>query len=71
MKDTRELANHILADLSEINPYTAQDKHLAFTWATGFLARVLAEIIWRDSGNWEIYTRIRNRVLAQKGGPAA
>ena len=71
MKNSRELANQILTDIAEINPYTANSKHLAFIWATGFLARCCAEMIWRDSSNWEIYKRIRARLLAQKGGPAA
>ena len=71
MKNTRELAEWILREIRLVNPYTAADKLMAFIWATGFLARCCAEMIWRDSSNWEIYRRIRARLLAQKGGPAA
>jgi hypothetical protein len=66
MQNVRELANQILRDISDLNPYTQQHKHLAFIWATGFLARVIAEMIWRDSRNWEIYRVVRERSRAAK-----
>ena len=68
MRNTRELADQILRDISDLNPYTAANKHLAFIWATGFLARCVAEMIWRDSANWEVYKRIRYRA-SQKAAP--
>lgn len=68
MTNTRELADRILRDISELNPYTHREKHLAFIWATGFLARCCAEMIWRDSRNWDIYTRIRDQA-SQKAAP--
>lgn len=61
MQSAKELANQILQDISEINPYTAANKHLAFVWATGFLARCVAEMIWRDSDNQYVYRRVRER----------
>ena len=61
MRNTRELADQILRDIAELNPYTQEHRHLAFIWATGFLARCCAEMIWRDSANWEVYKRIRDR----------
>ncbi len=61
MRNVKELADQILQDISEINPYTAANKHLAFVWATGFLARCVAEMIWRDSDNQYVYRRIRDR----------
>ena len=66
MKDSRELANQILTDIAELNPYTAADKHRAFIWATGFLARVLAEIMWRDSSAYQVYRRICERAREAK-----
>ena len=68
MTNARELADRILRDISELNPYTHREKHLAFIWATGFLARCCAEMIWRDSANWEVYKRIRYRA-SQKVAP--
>lgn len=61
MQNAKELANQILRDIAEINPYTADSKHLAFIWATGFLARCVAEMIWRDSDNSYVYRRLRDR----------
>ncbi len=66
--NTRELANHILKDIGSINPYTEQQRHLAYVWAVGFLARVIAEIIWRDSRALEIYKQARDRA-SQKVAP--
>ncbi len=61
MKDSKDIADWILKEISRINPYTSADKHLAFIWATGFLARCVAEMIWRDNHNLEIFRRIRER----------
>ncbi len=61
MKDSKELAEWILKEISHINPYTSSEKNLAFIWATGFLARCCAEMIWRDNHNLEIFRRIRER----------
>ncbi len=58
MKDSKEVADWILREISYVNPYTSKDKLRAFIWATGFLARVVAEMIWRDSHNLEIFRRI-------------
>lgn len=58
MKDSKEWADWILREISYVNPYTSKDKLRAFIWATGFLARVVAEMIWRDSHNLEIFRRI-------------
>lgn len=66
MKDSKELANQILTDIAEINPYTQEQKHLAFVWAVGFLARIVAEMIWRDSDNLYVYRRIRERARERK-----
>lgn len=59
MKNSKDIADWILREISGINPYTSADKTLAFIWATGFLARVVAEMIWRDSHNLEVFRRIR------------
>ncbi len=61
MKDTRDVADWILREISRRNPYTSEDKLLAFIWATGFLARCCAEMIWRDNRNLEIFRRILDR----------
>jgi len=61
MKDSKELADWILKEISGINPYTSADKSRAFIWATGFLARCCAEMIWRDNKNLEIFRRIREK----------
>ena len=61
MKDARELAEWILKEISRVNPYTSSNKNLAFVWAAGFLARCIAEMIWRDNRNLEIFRRIRDR----------
>lgn len=61
MKDSKDIANWILKELASINPYTSKDKGMAFIWATGFLARVCAEMIWRDNKNLEIFRRIREK----------
>ncbi len=66
--NTRELANQIIKDLGTINPYTESQRHLAYVWAVGFLARVIAEIIWRDSRALEIYKTARDRA-SQKVAP--
>ncbi len=58
MKDSKAIADWILREISHINPYNSQDKHLAFIWAVGFLARCCAEMIWRDTHNLEIFRRI-------------
>lgn len=58
MKDSKEVADWILREISYVNPYTSKDKLCAFIWATGFLARVVAEMIWRDNHNLEIFRRI-------------
>jgi hypothetical protein len=58
MKDSKEVADWILREISYVNPYTSKDKLRAFIWATGFLARVVAEMIWRDNHNLEIFRRI-------------
>lgn len=67
MRTVKDLANSILTDIAEINPYSREQKHLAFVWATGFLARCVAEMIWRDSDNQYVYRRIRERALAARG----
>jgi hypothetical protein len=61
MKDSKDIADWILKEISRINPYTSADKNMAFIWATGFLARVCAEMIWRDNHNLEIFRRIREK----------
>ncbi len=63
MKDSKEVADWILGEISHVNPYSSRDKNLAFVWAVGFLARIVAEMIWRDTHNLDIFTRIikRNR----------
>ncbi len=61
MKDSKDIADWILKEISRINPYTGSEKHLAFVWATGFLARVIAEMIWRDNHNLEIFRKIREK----------
>ncbi len=61
MKDTRDVADWVLREISRRNPYTSRDKLLAFIWATGFLARCVAEMIWRDNRNLEIFRRILDR----------
>jgi hypothetical protein len=58
MKDSKEVADWILREIKQINPYTTNDRLLAYSWALGFLARVVAEMIWRDSHNLEIFRRI-------------
>ena len=72
MKDSREVADWILREIASVNPYDNKDKHLAFVWACGFLARCCAEMIWRDNFNYTIFNRIRERALEKKKrGPAA
>ena len=63
MKTSREVADWVLAEIKQINPYTTSDRLLAYSWALGFLARVVAEMIWRDSDNLDVFRRIirRNR----------
>ncbi len=71
MKDAEEFANKILTDIAQHNPYNSNNKTEALCWGIGFLARVCAEMIWSDSRNWQIYRRVRDKIIAQKGGPAA
>ena len=61
MKTSKDIADWILREIATINPYTSEQKTLAFIWATGFLARCCAEMIWRDSQNLEIFKRVRDR----------
>ncbi len=63
MKDSKEIAEWILSEVRQINPYTNRDRNLALVWALGFLARCCAEMIWRDSDNLYLFKRIiaRNR----------
>jgi hypothetical protein len=63
MKTSKDLADWILGEIAHINPYTSRDKLKAFIWASGFLARCCAEMIWRDNHNLAIFQRIikRNR----------
>ncbi len=61
MKDARELADWILREISHLNPHSSRDKTLAFAWAVGFLARIVAEMIWRDNRNLDLFRRIRGR----------
>jgi hypothetical protein len=61
MKDSKEVADWILGEISHINPYSSRDKSQAFAWAVGLLARVVAEMIWRDTHNLEIFQRILER----------
>ena len=59
MKDSKDIADWILREIASINPYTSENKTLAFIWATGFLARCCAEMIWRDNHNLTIFNKIR------------
>ncbi len=63
MKNTRELAEWILREIRLVNPYTGDHKLMAFIWATGFLARCCAEMIWRDNRNLEIFRQILEQRL--------
>lgn len=63
MRSSKDIADWILKELRYVNPYTATDKQHAFIWATGFLARIIAEMIWRDNHNLEIFRRIIDRNL--------
>ena len=61
MRSTKDWAQWILREIADINPYTSKDKLRAFIWATGFLARVIAEMIWRDNTNLTVFRRIIER----------
>ncbi len=61
MRSSKDITDWILSELRYVNPYTATDKLKAFIWATGFLARCIAEMIWRDNHNLEIFRRIIDR----------
>ncbi len=63
MKDTKDIADWILREIRLINPYTSADKTLAFVWCTGFLARCIAEMIWRDNHNLAVFRRIIDKNL--------
>ena len=66
MKDSKQIADWILREISAVNPYTSQDRHLAFVWACGFLARCCAEMIWRDSHNYTVFSRIREQARLRR-----
>ena len=66
MRDSKDLADWVLREIKYVNPYTAEDKTLAFVWATGFLARIIAEMIWRDNHNLSIFKRIVERNLPKR-----
>jgi len=67
MKDSKDIAEWVLREIAGVNPYTSQDKTLAFIWATGFLARCVAEMIWRDNQNYKIFAAIRERAARKLG----
>jgi len=58
MKNSQQVTDWILGQISRRNPYNSDNKDLAFIWATGFLAQCCAEMIWRDNQNLEIFRRI-------------
>lgn len=66
MRDTKEVAEWILREIKYVNPYTAANRTMAFIWATGFLARIVAEMIWRDNHNLAIFKRIIERNLPKQ-----
>ncbi len=57
MKNSQQVTDWILGQVSARNPYDSSDKNLAVIWALGFLARCCAEMIWRDTGNLDIFRR--------------
>jgi hypothetical protein len=58
MHNSRELADWLLTKIKDRNPYTSRQRHLAFVWSTGFLARIVAELMWRDSHNYQAVLQI-------------
>lgn len=65
-KQPRALVDQILRDISELNPYTSNNKEQAFIWATGFLASYLASLSEEDP--W-IYKRLRQHISEHKYRP--
>lgn len=67
----RSLANQILRDLSQVNPYTRNDGMIAYIYAAGFLAGYLASLAEEDPFIYRRFqkhvesTRQRNRVRRQ------
>ena len=61
MKKTQEqlLADQILRDIAEVNPYHQDEKHLAALWAAGFLSGYIAKESTRDP--W-VYKKLRRHI---------
>lgn len=63
MGQQKQLANQILTDISKVNPYTSEDKSMAFIWAAGFLAGYIASLAEEDMF---VYKRFKRHIEEQR-----